>query len=204
MKRAAFLVLAACGHPATTPVSNHGGITATPHAAMFEAGHAWTYEVTESGTSVATTTTQVTCRVAAVGAFPGGVSSQIACDGKDLDHLVAGIWIETGRGLYVGEAPLPDGTAPTLDDQHLILPATPREDSRHLDFDEGSEDFTVHQDGPRWCFEEDTSNIGGDGADVQCFDQDGIASGSSSVAEESDPPNINKLVFTRLDAKGAS
>lgn len=177
-----------------TPVSNAGGVWTPPHAGLFAQGRTWRYRVTQTGRTNGTI--EVTCRVAAVGKFAGGVSSRIVCDQDALDVLVAGIWIETDRGLYMGDEPLPDGAPPDLDDGALMLSATPREETSHNDLDEGGEDSATRRDGSRWCVDSSIYGLSSS-QDTWCFDPDGVANGSSA---DSDDDTENELHFQRDDA----
>jgi hypothetical protein len=196
VRKLALLALAGCGvHPSVAPVSNVAA-PSRPYAALFEQGRSWRYAVAPTGAAAL----EVTCRVVAVGHFPGGASSRIDCDGDTLDVLVGAIWIETDRGLYYGSEPLPDGAAPELDELDLMLPTMPRAGTRNREFEDGGDETTIRQDGDRWCVDSSIYGIGGGGGESWCFDRDGIASGSSRDSSESDDgPSIEYgLTFQRV------
>ncbi|MCA9677896.1 MAG: hypothetical protein KC464_22925 [Myxococcales bacterium] len=207
-------LVAACGGKAAGPASPDTGAPVRPtpaggdafpaprDLAVFTPGATWTFQVHSttsfmdeedpaadaSGVVTQEGDSRVTCHVAEVGTFDGGVLGHVACDGDlaatGMIDPLTGWWAANDVGLWRLEGDPPGDGAPELAPEEMILPARPvaGSTSRVLDEEMGFEEHVeINGDGKVWCQERSWS--AGDGGWLSiCFDAVGPASGVSGFS----------------------
>lgn len=184
-------------------------VAPAPHyAALFRAGAKWTYRVKRlvqmqdnpdpaaDPSGKTERSEEVTCLVAELSSFPGGVVSRVECSealGVQGREMVSGFWAATGQGLFRVDGVPEAGARPSLDPAGMTIAAAPVEREEKTGTDDAGTRRAVWKNQDSWCVVDSSWGVHEVSAEL-CFGPAGVTSGEAGWAGGS----VHEVTFELL------